>query len=103
MNIINASKIEWINLANAKINISYDLFLSNIARYADFSYNSFTGVEFKMFDVLGGSLETLKLKETNLQNNEQINLKNLINLRHLDLSSNNLSNLSQNSFEFLPN
>jgi insulin-like growth factor-binding protein complex acid labile subunit len=103
VNIVSFSKIEWINLANTKINISFDLFLSNVTRYADFSFNSFTWIEFKMFDVLGSSLETLKLRETNLQNIEQINLTNLINLKYLDLSFNNLSSFSQNSIEFLAN
>jgi Leucine-rich repeat (LRR) protein len=100
MNVVNVKKIEWINLANTKINISFDLFLSNLTIFVDFSYNPFTWIEFKMFNVLGSSLETLKLKETHLQSMEQINLQNLIALKHLDLSFNNLSELSQNTFEF---
>ncbi len=53
-----------------------------------------------MFNVLGSSMEVLKLRQTNLQKLDQINLKNLINLKHLDLSFNNLSFISQDSFEF---
>jgi Leucine-rich repeat (LRR) protein len=45
-------------------------------------------------------LVVLKLRQTNLQKIDQINLKNLINLKHLDLSFNNLSFISQDSFEF---
>ena len=45
-------------------------------------------------------MEVLKLRQTNLQKLEQINLHNLINYKHLDLSFNNLSFISQNSFEF---
>jgi Leucine-rich repeat (LRR) protein len=102
-NLENLHKIERINLANAKINISFETFLSNLTRYVDFSYNPFTWQEFKMFNVLGASLETLILKETNLQQIEQIHLYNLVNLRHLDLSFNNLSEIDQNSFEYATN
>jgi len=103
MNVENASNIEWINLSNTKVKISFELFISNLTRYLDYSFNSFTFSEFKMFSVLGSSLETLKLRETNLQNLKQINFQTLINLRHLDLSSNNLSDVSPSSFEFSTN
>jgi Leucine-rich repeat (LRR) protein len=103
MNVENASNIEWINLSNTKINISFDLFISNLTKYLDYSFNSFTFTDFKMFNVLGSTLETLKLRETNLQNVKQINFQTLINLKHLDLSFNNLTELSQCTFEFLTN
>jgi Leucine-rich repeat (LRR) protein len=90
-------KLEWINLAHTKINCSLSLFLSNLTKFVDFSYND---VDFEVFNVLGSALETLKLRRTNLQDISQINLKNLINLKYLDLSLNNLSFISQDSFKF---
>jgi hypothetical protein len=45
-------------------------------------------------------LEVLKLRQANLQKIDQIILKNLTNLKYLDLSFNNLSFISQDSFEF---
>jgi Leucine-rich repeat (LRR) protein len=103
MNRSNLRRIEWINLANTKVNISFDLFLSNSTRFVDYSYNSFTFSEFKMFNILGPALETLKLAKTNLQQIEKINLKKLLNLKHLDLSFNNLSEVSPNAFEISTN
>jgi Leucine-rich repeat (LRR) protein len=95
------ANIEWINLAFSKVNCSFELFLSNSTKYVDFSYNQFIwDIESKMFNILGSSLEVLKLRLTNLQKLDQINLKNLTNLRHLDLSFNNLSFISKDSFEF---
>jgi Leucine-rich repeat (LRR) protein len=95
------TNIEWINLANSKVNCSFELFLSNSTKYVDFSYNQFKWEnDSKIFNKLGSSLEVLKLRQTKLQKLDQINLKNLINLRHLDLSFNNLSFISQDSFEF---
>ena len=102
-NLNNKKKFEKINLANSKINISFDFFLSNTVRYVDYSYNTFSWNDFKMLNVLNDSLEILKLKKVNLQRIEQINLKNLLNLKYLDLSFNNLSNLSQTSLEFNTN
>ncbi len=94
-------KIEWINLANTTVNCSLGLFLSNFTRYVDFSYNNLNWNEdYKMFKVLGSALETLKLRQTDLQKLDRINLKNLINLKYLDLSFNNLIFVSQDSFEF---
>jgi Leucine-rich repeat (LRR) protein len=93
------SYIEWINLA--KVNCSFELFLSNVSKYVDFSYNQFKWEnDSKIFNILGPALEVLKLRQTNLQKLDHINLKNLINLNHLDLSFNNLSFISQDSFEF---
>jgi Leucine-rich repeat (LRR) protein len=93
--------IEWINLANSKVNCSFELFLSKFTKYVDFSYNQFKWEnDSKMFNKLGPALEVLKLRQTNLQKIDQINLKNFINLKHLDLSFNNLSFISQDSFEF---
>jgi Leucine-rich repeat (LRR) protein len=100
-NIEQLTNIEWINLANSKVNCSFDLFVSNSTKYVDFSYNEFHwGDETKVFNILGSSLEVLKLRQTHLQKLDQINLKKLINLRHLDLSFNNLSFINQDSFEF---
>ena len=100
-NIELLSKIKWINLAKSKVNCSFELFLNNATKYIDFSFNELKWEnDFKMFRILGSSLETLKLRQTNLQKLEQINIKNLINLKWLDLSFNNLSFISQDSFEF---
>jgi Leucine-rich repeat (LRR) protein len=95
------TNIEWINLANSNLNFSFELVLSNFTKYVDFSYNQFKWKnDSKMFNLLGSVLAVLKLRQTNLQILDQINLKNLINLKHLDLSFNNLSFISQDSFEF---
>jgi insulin-like growth factor-binding protein complex acid labile subunit len=100
-NIEQLTNIEWINLANSNLNCSFELFLSNFTKYVDFSYNQFKwDNDSKMFNILGSALEVLKLRQTNLQELDQINLKNLSNLRHLDLSFNNLSFTSKDSFEF---
>jgi Leucine-rich repeat (LRR) protein len=93
------SYIEWINLA--KVNCSFELFLSNVSKYVHFSYNQFKWEnDSKIYNILGSSMEVLKIRQTNLQKLDQINLHNLINLKHLDLSFNNLSFISQDSFEF---
>jgi insulin-like growth factor-binding protein complex acid labile subunit len=95
------NQIEWINLANSKLNCSFGLYLGNQTKYVDFSYNQFKWEkDSKIFNILGSSLEVLKLRQTNLQKIDQINLKNLINLNYLDLSFNNLSFMSQDAFEF---
>jgi insulin-like growth factor-binding protein complex acid labile subunit len=95
------TKIEWINLANSKVNCSFGLFLSSSTKYVDFSYNQFKWEnDSKIFNILGSALEVLKLRQTSLQKLDQINLKKLINLKHLYLSFNNLSYISQDSFEF---
>jgi insulin-like growth factor-binding protein complex acid labile subunit len=100
-NIEQLTNLEWINLANSKLNCSFEIFLSNQTKYVDFSYNQFKWEnDSKMFNILGSTLEVLKLRQTNLQKLDQINLKNLINLKHLDLSFNNLTFISQDSFEF---
>jgi Leucine-rich repeat (LRR) protein len=100
-NIEQLTNIEWINLASSKVNCSFELFLSGLTKYVDFSFNQFKWEnDSKMFNILGSALEVLKLRQTNLQKLDQINLKNLINLKHLDLSFNNLSFISQDSFEF---
>jgi Leucine-rich repeat (LRR) protein len=100
-NVEQLTNIEWINLANSKVNCSFELFLSNSTKYVDFSYYQIKWEnDSKMFNILGSSLVVLKLRQTNLQKIDQINLKNLINLKHLDLSFNNLSFISQDSFEF---
>jgi Leucine-rich repeat (LRR) protein len=100
-NMEQLTNTEWINLANSKVNCSFDLFPSNITKYVDFSYNQFKWEnDYKMFNKLGPALEALKLRQTNLQKLDQINLKKLTNLRHLDLLFNNLSFISQDSFEF---
>jgi insulin-like growth factor-binding protein complex acid labile subunit len=100
-NIEQLTNIEWINLANSKVNCSFGLFLRSSTKYVDFSYNQFKWEnDSKMFNLLGSSLEVLKLRQTNLQKFDQINLKILINLKHLDLSFNNLSFISKDSFEF---
>jgi Leucine-rich repeat (LRR) protein len=91
--------IEWINLA--KVNCSFELFLSNVSKYVDFSFNQFKWEsDSKIFNILGPALEVLKLRQTNLQKLDQVNLKNMINLKYLDLSYNKLSFISQDSFEF---
>jgi Leucine-rich repeat (LRR) protein len=95
------TNIEWINLANSKVNCSFGLFLRSSTKYVDFSYNQFKWEnDSKMFNLLGSALAVLKLRQTNLQILDQINLKNLTNLKHLDLSFNNLSFICQDSFEF---
>jgi Leucine-rich repeat (LRR) protein len=95
------TNIEWINLAKSRVNCSFGLFLRSSTKYVDFSYNQFKWEnDSKIFNVLGSFLEVLKLRQTNLQKKDQINLKKLINLKHLDLSFNNLSFISQDSFEF---
>jgi Leucine-rich repeat (LRR) protein len=95
------TNIEWINLAYSKVNCSFGLFLRSSTKYVDFSYNQFKWeYDSNIFNVLGSFLEVLKLRQTNLQKLDQINLKNLINLKHLDLSFNNLSFISPDSFEF---
>jgi Leucine-rich repeat (LRR) protein len=91
------SQIEWINLAKAKTNISFKAFLNNSTKYVDFSFNALDN--FDMFNVLGFALETLKLPHTNLQNIEDINLKNLNNLKFIDLSFNNLTIIRPETFE----
>ncbi len=59
------SYIEWINLA--KVNCSFELFLSNVSKYVDFSYNQFKWEnDSKIFNILGPALEVLKLRQTNL-------------------------------------
>jgi Leucine-rich repeat (LRR) protein len=101
LNIEQLTNIEWINLANSQVNFSFGLFLSNSIKFVDFSYNQFKWEnDSKMFNLLGSALEVLKLRQTNLQKLDQINLKNLINLKYLDLSFNNLNFISQDSFEF---
>jgi len=103
LKVENAKRIEWVNLASTKMNFSFGNFLSNVTRYVDFSFNSFSWTQFKIFNVLGNALETLKLRQTNLQSLEQISFENLLNLKYLDLSSNSLTNVSQNKMEFLKN
>jgi len=101
LNMEQINKTEWINLANTKVNYPFRLFLGNLTKFVDFSYNEFRwDVDFEMFYALGSSLETLKLHKTNLQDINKINLKNFINLKYLDLSSNNLSLVNQDSFKF---
>jgi Leucine-rich repeat (LRR) protein len=94
------NNVEWIKLANASLNVSFGIFLNNSTKYVDFSFNDFSLNDFSMFKVLDSALETLKLRKTNLQEIDQINLKNLINLKYLDLASNNLSFISQMTFEY---
>jgi Leucine-rich repeat (LRR) protein len=108
LSIINSeslSAIEWINLAHSQVNVSFCAFLSNQTKYVDFSYYDFRWDEndFKCFSTLGPALETLKLRKTNLQSIDQINFKQLLNIKHLDLSYNNLSFLNPNSFEYTAN
>jgi len=97
----NLNNIEWINMANVKTNISLGVFLRNSTRFVDFSFNQFTWDDFKMFNFLGSALATLKLRQTNLQQIEQINFESLLNLKYLDLSYNNLDYVSQRTFEML--
>jgi Leucine-rich repeat (LRR) protein len=99
----NVQRIESVNLASTKMNISFGNFLSNLTRYVDFSFNSYTWTQFRMFNVLGNALETLRLRQTNLQNMEQISFENFLNLKYLDLSFNSLSSVSENKMEFLKN
>jgi Leucine-rich repeat (LRR) protein len=98
LNFDELNTIEWINLANVQTNFSNELFISDLSKYVDFSFNH--DVDFRIFNILGSSLETLILRNTYLQNIDHINLKNLVNLKYLDLSFNNLSCISQDSFEF---
>jgi insulin-like growth factor-binding protein complex acid labile subunit len=103
-NVDQINALEWINLANSSLNCSLKHFIRNSSKYVDFSFKKLDWeVDFKIFKFLGSALETLKLSKTNLQNIDQINLKNLINLKYLDLSFNNLSFLSQDSFEYTLN
>ena len=44
-------------------------------------------------------METLILRQTNLQDLDEIYLKNLINLKYLDLSFNNITMISPKTFE----
>jgi Leucine-rich repeat (LRR) protein len=108
ISILNLDQLDitWINLANFKMkkNFSfYRLFLTNQTRHVDFSYNSFTNEEFeKMFDMLDSpwALETLKLRQTNLKHIDGIiEFKNLPQLKLLDLSLNNLTYISSDTFE----
>jgi Leucine-rich repeat (LRR) protein len=100
-NIEQLTYIEWINLANSNLCCSFKIFLRKNTKYVDFSNNQFKWEnDSKIFNVLGSALEVLKLRQTNLQKLDQINLKNLINLKHLDLSFNNLNFISQDSFGF---
>jgi Leucine-rich repeat (LRR) protein len=70
----------------------------------DFSHNDLELNNYSsMFNALGPTLETLKLKRTKLQNINQIPFKNVINLKYLDLSFNNLSSISNDLSEFLRN
>jgi Leucine-rich repeat (LRR) protein len=96
---MNLSNLEWISLAHTKTNISYSLFLSNLTRYVDFSLNLFQWDDFKMFDILGDALDTLILRQTNLQQLDQIDFRALTNLKRLDLSFNNLTHISSEAFE----
>jgi Leucine-rich repeat (LRR) protein len=90
-------QIEWINVANASIrNVSFHRFLSNRTVYVDFSFNSVTRDDLKMLD---SSLQTLILRRCNLHELSQINFDKLFNLKHLDVSSNNLTFLSLTLFE----
>jgi len=94
----NSTQLNAISLANAKVNVSFELFLSNLTKSVDFSENKF--IDFKIFEALGDSMETLILRNTNMQRIEQIYLNNLVNLKYLDLSFNNLFSLSKDEFEF---
>jgi Leucine-rich repeat (LRR) protein len=91
--------LEWICLANSKTNVPFGVFISNLTKYVDFSYTIF---DFRILNVLGPAMETLKLRQTNLQNIEEINLKNQVNLKHLDLSFNNLTFLSPDILLYTP-
>ena len=98
------TNIEWINLSNSKLkNVSFDLFLSNSTKFVDFSLNHFSCDDFKMFKVLGNNMETLKLSRTNLQQIDQIDFRNMINLKYLDLSFNNLTFVNSTSFDIIKN
>jgi Leucine-rich repeat (LRR) protein len=90
------STLEWISLANARTNISIENFISNSTKFIDFSFNFF---DFKSLNVLGSSMESLILRQTNLQDLDEIYLKNLINLKYLDLAFNNLTFISPQAFE----
>jgi Leucine-rich repeat (LRR) protein len=105
LNSEHLTDIEWINLAHSQVNVSFCAFMSNQTKYVDFSYYDFKWDEndFKCFNILGSTLETLKLRKTNLQSIDQINFKELINLKHLDLWYNNLSFLNPRSFEYTTN
>ena len=96
-NASNLTNIEWINVAKSNINISFGHFLSNQTKYVDFSHNQIN--DFKMFKILGKSIETLKLSGIHLEQVDQINFTNIINIKYLDLSMNNLTHLNRNSFE----
>jgi Leucine-rich repeat (LRR) protein len=89
------STLEWISLANARTNISIENFISNSTKFIDFSFNLF---DFKILNVLGSSLKTLILRQTNLQDLEHIYMKILINLKYLDLAFNNLTFISPQAF-----
>ena len=96
--------IEWINLSNTKLlNISFDLFLSSSTKFVDFSFNQFSWDDFKMFKVLGNKMAALKLSQTNLQQLNQIDFRNMINLKYLDLSFNNLTFVNSTSFDIIKN
>jgi len=97
----NIGLIERIEIAKAKLtNVSIGLFLSQSTKYVDFSFVSFESGDFKFLNILGSSMETLKLQQINLTFIDQVSLKNLINLKHLDLSFNNLTFISKKSFEY---
>jgi Leucine-rich repeat (LRR) protein len=90
------STLEWISLANARTNVSIGNFISNSTKYIDFSFNLF---DFKILNVLGSSMESLKLRQTSLHDLEDIYVRNLTNLKFLDLSNNNLTFISPKTFE----
>ena len=56
-----------------------------------------------MFKILGNKIETLKLSQTNLQEIDQIDFRNMINLKYLDLSINNLTFVNSTSFDCIKN
>ena len=96
----NLREIEWISLTSVNTDVSFGMFLSNLTKYVDFSFNPFN---FSILNVLGTSLETLKLRQTNLNKIEAINFKNITSLKFLDLSLNNLTFISPKTFEYMLN
>ncbi len=102
-NFKNSNTLEWINLAEAQAeNLSIGSFLNNFTRHIDFSFIQLNLDDFKMLGNAGKCLETLKLRKTNLQQIDQINFDQLVNLKYLDLSLNNLTFVSAATFKFTP-